>query len=141
MNVAVQTKLNPRKYGELLSRVLPRAIRTEAEYDHTAELVGRLATKGEENLTPEEEALLELLTVLIERYDDEHYAIPDAPPHAVIQMLMRDRGLRHKDMIPILGSRGTTSDVINGKRSPSKTQIKALASFFKVSPEVFLTLD
>ena len=141
MTAAVKRKLNTRKYGELLLRVLPRTIRTEAEYDRMAEAVSRLAVKGEDKLTLEEDALLELLTVLIERYDDEHYRIPDAPPHAVIQMLMQDRGLRHKDLMPILGSRGTTSDVINGKRNPSKSQIKALADFFRVSPEVFMTLD
>jgi len=49
--------------------------------------------------------------------------------------------LRHKDLMLILGSRGTTSDVINGKRNPSNSQIKALAAFFKVPPEVFVTLD
>lgn len=84
---------------------------------------------------------LERLTLLIERYDDEHYPIPDAPPHAVIQMLMADRGLRHKDLLPALGSRGATSDVINGKRPPSKTQIKALAAFFNVAPEVFASFN
>lgn len=134
-------KLNTRKYGELLSSALPRAIRTEAEYDRIAEIVTRLALKGEDHLTPEEDALLELLTVLIERYDDEHYQIPDAPPHAVIRMLMNDRGLRHKDLLPALGSRGVTSDVINGKRKPSMTQVKALAEFFKVSPEVFVSFS
>jgi HTH-type transcriptional regulator/antitoxin HigA len=141
MTAAVKRKLNTRKYGELLLTVLPRTIGTEADYDRLAEVVSRLAAKGEGKLTPEEDALLELLAVLIERYDDEHYQIPDAPPHAVIQMLMQDRGVRHKDLMPILGSRGTTSDVINGKRNPSKSQIKALAAFFKVPPEVFVTLD
>jgi len=141
MTAVVKTKLNTRKYGELLLTVLPRRIRTEAEYDRMAEVASRLAVKGEDKLTPEEDALLELLTVLIERYDGEHYQIPDAPPHTVIQMLMQDRDLRHKDLMPVLGSRGTTSDVINGKRNPSKLQIKALAAFFKVSPEVFISLD
>lgn len=141
MTVAARKRLNPQKYGELLLDVLPRAIRNESEYDRLAEIVSRLAAKGEDNLTAEEDALLELLTTLIERYDDEHYQIPEAPPHAVIKMLMEDRGLRHKDLMPVLGSRGTTSDVINGKRTPSKVQIKALATFFKVSPEVFFSLD
>ena len=134
-------KLNTRKYGELLLSALPRAIRTEAEYDRLAEIVTSLALKGEDNLTPEEDARLELLTLLIERYDDEHYRIPAALPHAVIQMLMEDRGLRQKDLAPVLGSRGATSDVINGKRKPSKTQIKALAEFFNVSPEVFVSFN
>lgn len=134
-------KLNNRKYGELLLSALPRAIRTEAEYDRIAKVTSRLALKGEDQLTPEEEALLELLTLLIEHYDEEHFQIPDAPPHAVIQMLMEDRELRQKDLVPVLGSRSLTSDVINGKRRPSKTQIKALAEFFKVSPEVFVSFD
>lgn len=141
MTVAVDTKLNTRRYGELLRKVQPRRIRTEAEYDRVAEFVSRLAVKGEHNLEPEEDALLELLTVLIEHYDEEHYQIPDAPPHTVIRMLMQDRGLRHKDLMPVLGSRGTTSDVINGKRNPSRAQIKSLAAFFKVPPEVFLSLE
>lgn len=140
MSAGVKTKkLNPQKYGDLLLSTLPQPIRTEADYDRIAETVTRLALKGEGNLTPEEDALLELLTLLIERYDDEHYQIPDAPPHAVIQMLMRDRGVHHKDLVPVLGSPGSTSDVINGKRKPSKKQVKALAEFFKVPPEVFMS--
>lgn len=131
-------KLDARKYGELLLSALPRPIRTEAEYDRIAEIVTRLALKGEADLTPEEDALLELLTVLIERYDEEYYRVPDAPPDAVIRMLMTDRGLRHKDLIPVLGSRGVTSDIINGKRKPNQAEVKALTEFFKVSSEVFL---
>lgn len=134
-------KLDARKYGELLLSILPRPIRNEAEYDRVAAIVTRLALKGENALTPEEGALLDLLTMLIERYDDENHLIPDAPPDAVIRMLMQDRGLRHKDLVPVLGSRGATSDVINGKRPPSKTQVMALAAFFKVSPEVFIFLN
>ncbi len=134
-------KLDTTKYGELLLSILPRPIRNEAEYDRVAAVATRLALKGENDLTPEEGALLDLLTVLIERYDEENYPIPNAPPDAVIRMLMQDRGLRHKDLMPVLGSRGATSDVINGKRPPSKTQVAALAAFFKVPPEVFIFLD
>ena len=90
-------------------------------------------------MTAEETRLLELLTVLVERYDQEHYQIPDAPPHDVIQMLMDERGLRHRDLMPVLGSRGVTSEVINGKRKPSKAQVKSLAEFFKLPPEVFVS--
>ena len=90
------------------------------------------------NLSPEEARLLNLLSTLIEVYEDEHYPIPDAPPHVMIQGFMQDRGLRNKDLEPILGSSGVTSEVISGKRKPSKTQIKNLAKFFRVSPEFFI---
>ena len=58
-----------------------------------------------------------------------------------IQLLMQERGLRNKDLEPALGSRGVTSEVISGKRKPGKAQIKKLAEFFGVAPEVFIALD
>ncbi|MBI4748647.1 MAG: hypothetical protein HY774_09160 [Acidobacteria bacterium] len=56
----------------------------------------------------------------------------------IIQFLMRDRQLRQRDLLPVLGSRGVTSKIINGKRSPSKAQAKALGEFFGVSPDLGL---
>jgi HTH-type transcriptional regulator/antitoxin HigA len=51
---------------------------------------------------------------------------------------MKQRGLKQADLVPVLGSRAQVSDLVNGKRGISKAQIKALAEFFNVSPEVFL---
>ena len=145
MTVATKRKPKPkidvRKYGQLLAEALPRPIETEAEYERTLEIINRLMSKPESNLTSEEDVLLELLSQLVERYEERTYPIPDAPPHAVIQFLMEDRGLQHKDLMPVLGSRGVTSEVINGKRKPSKLQVKALAEFFKLPPELFISLD
>ncbi len=141
MTVATKRKLDVRKYGQILAEALPRPIETDAEYERALEIINRLMSKPEHKLTPEEDTLLELLSQLVERYEERNYPIPDAPPHAVIQFLMEDRGLQHKDLMPVLGSRGVTSEVINGKRKPSKTQIKALAEFFKLPPEVFVSLS
>jgi HTH-type transcriptional regulator/antitoxin HigA len=111
-------------------------INDEEELERITDIVDRLAVK--KNLSPEESRLLDLLSTLIEVYEDEHHPIPDAPPHVMIQGFMQDRGLRSKDLEPILGSSGVTSEVISGKRKPSKTQIKNLAKFFQVSPEFFI---
>ncbi len=140
MTVKVK-RIDPYKYGQLLLAALPRPIQTEAENERALELINRLMSKGEDKFTKEEGVLLDLLTVLVERFEEEHYPIPVAPPHAMIQMLMEDRGLRHKDLMPMLGSRGVTSEVINGKRLPSKAQAKALSEFFKVAPELFLSYE
>jgi HTH-type transcriptional regulator/antitoxin HigA len=128
---------NRNKYAELLAQTLPTAITNEQELEQFTEIVDRLAVK--QTLSPEETRLLQLLSTLIEVYEDEHYPIPDAPPHVMIQGFMQDRGLRNKDLEPILGSSGVTSEVISGKRKPSKTQIKKLAELFKVSPELFVS--
>lgn len=134
-------RLDATKYGRLLSKALPAVITNEAEYDRVVSLMNKLAVIPEDQVTPEQERLLDLLTLLVETYDEEHYPIPDAAPHEVIQYLMQERGLRNKDLEPALGSRGVTSEVIGGKRKPSKTQIKKLAEFFNVPPAVFISLD
>jgi len=138
---AVERRLNAKKYGQLLAEVLPRPIGTEAEYERALEIINRLMSQPEDKLTAEEGVLLELLTQLVERYEERSCEIPDAPPHTVIQFLMEDRGLQHKDLMPVLGSRGVTSEVINGKRKPSKAQIKALSEFFRLPHEIFISLD
>ena len=132
-------RLNRRRYSELLSETLPSVIRDEKEYDRIIEIVDRLAVK--ERTSPEEERLLDLLSTLVEVYENEKYPIPDAPPHVMIREFMIDRGLRQADLIPVLGSRSLVSEIVNGKRKPSKVQIRSLGEFFGVSPELFLSLD
>jgi HTH-type transcriptional regulator/antitoxin HigA len=132
-------RFNRTRYGELLLETLPAVIQSEAEYDRLAAAMSKLAVKP--RLSPEEDRLLDLLSALVEAYDQKHYATPQATPAMVVQMLMQDRGLKNKDLEPVLGSSGVTSEVINGKRNPSKAQIKALAQFFQVSPELFVAIE
>ncbi|HTG16174.1 MAG TPA: helix-turn-helix domain-containing protein [Blastocatellia bacterium] len=132
-------RLNRRKYVELLAEALPTVITSEEEYSRMIAIVDRLAVRREPSV--EEERLLELLSTLIEVYENEKYPIPDAPPHVMIQQFMLDRGLRQADLVPVLGSRSLVSEVVNGKRRPSKMQVKNLGRFFGVSPELFISLD
>lgn len=132
-------RFNRARYGELLLETLSTVIQSEAEYDRLAAAMNKLAVKP--RLSPEEDRLLDLLSALVEAYDQKHYAIPQATPAMVIRMLMQDRGLKNKDLEPLLGSSGVTSEVINGKRNPSKAQVKALAQFFQVSPELFVAIE
>src|SRR5262249_110550 len=136
-NKAVKSKIDSGKYGRLLAKTLPAVIETEAENERALSEVKKLLKKGD-SLSLEEGKLLDLLTMLIEQFEEKAYPIPPAPPHSVIKMLMEDRGLRQRDLLPILGSRGVTSDVVNGRRKPSKNQAKALGEFFGVSAELFV---
>jgi len=128
------------KYGLLLMETLPSVILSEEELERLTEEVNRLITKGikQGELSPEEERLLELLSVLIESYEDEHYPIPELSPNEVLKFLIDERGLKQSDLLHVFGSSGVTSEVVNGKRSISKAQAKKLAKFFKVSIELFI---
>ena len=133
---AAAPRINRRKYANLLTEALPAAISSKAELERLTKIVDRLAVK--ERLSPEEDRLLNLLSTLIEVYEDENFPVPDAPPHVMIQGFMQERGLRNKDLQPALGSSGVTSEIISGKRKPSKAQIRSLAAFFKVPPKFFV---
>ncbi len=128
------------KYGMLLNRTLPTAISNDEDLDLMTEQIDRLMSKGIRSggLSPEEETLLELLSVLVEAYEDEHYPIPEATPHQMLRFFMDDRGVKQADLLPVFGSSGIASEVVNGKRSISKTQAKKLAEFFNVSVELFI---
>ena len=134
--VTAAPRINRQKYAGLLAEALPTTITNEAELERFTVIVDKLAVKL--RLSAEENRLLELLATLIEVYENEHHDIPDAPPHVMIQGFMQERGLRNKDLEPVLGSSGVISEVISGKRKPSKTQIKKLAAFFSAAPEFFL---
>lgn len=131
-------QFDTRKYGRLLARTRPAAIKTEEENERVLEEVSRLMAKGEERITPEESRLLELLAVLIEDFEKQHYSVPDATPHEMLRFFMEERGVRQRDLLPVFGSRGIASEVVNGKRAISKKQAKALGEYFGVSPELFL---
>jgi HTH-type transcriptional regulator/antitoxin HigA len=112
-------------------------IRTEKEYDHAIEQIEKLLKKGD-RISAEEEHLLDLLSTLVEKYEEEYYPIEPAAPHEILQHLMEARGLRQKDVVHIFGSSGRASEAINGMRPISKIQAKALAEFFHVSTDLFL---
>ncbi len=138
MTVLTSHKVDRRKYGRLLVRALPVVIESEEENERMLAEVAKLLRKGEENLSPEELALLDVISTLIEQYEEKAYPIPDAPPHRVLKTLMENRGLRQKDLMHIFRSSGTISEVLSGKRAISKSQAKALGEFFHLPADVFI---
>src|SRR3954471_16410443 len=119
-NVIAEVKeLNPTRYGRLLAKALPTVIKTEEENERMLAEIEKLMDKGE-SMTPEELALLELMSQLVEAFEEQAYPIEEGPPFRVLRHLMEANGLKQADLLPIFGSRGYTSDIVNGKRAISK---------------------
>jgi len=133
--IATAKRINARKYGELLAQVTPRVIRNDKELDTALEVVNRLMSKKR---TPEEDELFLLVSSLVEAYEDKHHAIEPLPPVELLKELMADRGLKQKDLAPIFGSQGVTSEVLNGKREINKNQAKKLAEYFYLPVALFI---
>lgn len=130
--------IDRRKYGRLLARTLPAVIETKAEYERLLSEAKRFMENDEEALTPEEARVLDLLVNLIEQYEDKRYPIGPAEPRQILLHLMEARGLTHKDVWSLFGSKGVASEVLSGKRSISKTHARKLADFFHVSADLFI---
>jgi len=135
--ITVAEKVNPQKYGRLLSKTLPTIIKTEEENDRAILIVEELLAKGGK-LSSEENALLELLGKLIADFEEKFYQPREASPQEVLIEMMNARGLKQKDLTEVFGSKSRVSEAVSGKREISKIQAKALADFFKVSAELFI---
>ena len=123
-------------YCNLLAEVAPKVIETEEEYDRILAVAERLTFA--KNRTPEERTLHKLLVTLIETYEAQHYPMDRAAPHEILQHILESSGTRQADLVGVIGSSGVVSEVVNGKRSISKAQAKALGDYFKVSPTLFI---
>jgi len=126
------------RYGHLLAKTAPMVIKTHADHQRMLAVVDKLMRKGEDKLTPEEDALLELLVDLIHDFEEERYPIPKSQPHEMLSYLLDQKGLMPKDLWAVLGSKSRVSEILSGKRSISKEQARKLATFFRVSVALFI---
>jgi len=132
------TVLDEIRYAELLKDKHPRIIRTEQENERALHEVEDLMSR--EQLRPEEAELLELLTILIEHFEGERYALDAAAPLDILRELMAAREMTQAEVSRLFPSKGIASEVLAGKRNISKAQARKLGDFFHVPAAIFLEL-
>ena len=130
--------LDAKRYGRLLARTLPAVIKSEDENNRMLAIIEDLMAKGEDNLSPEQGALLELLVDLVHDFEEKHYPLPSSPPHQMVAFLLEQRGLKPSALWPVLGSKARVSEILSGKRAISKDQAKKLAAFFHLGVDLFI---
>jgi HTH-type transcriptional regulator / antitoxin HigA len=136
VNGKMTNTFNQAVYSNLLAEIAPKVIETEEEYQRALRLAEQLTFAKTKTL--EERALYKLLVTLIETYETENYPMDKSTPHEILQHVMEASGTRQTPTVGIIGSSGIVSEVVNGKRSISKAQAKALGDYFKVSPSLFI---
>ena len=87
--------------------------------------------------TPESDRL-EVLALLVERYEQEHFPIPAPDPIDFLQYVMESRGLTRKDLEPFIGSRARVAEVLNRVRPLSLEMIRNLAEGLKIPADVLV---
>ena len=81
---------------------------------------------------------LEVLMLLVEKYEDEHYAIPASDPIEAIKFLMEQNSLSRKDLEPYIGTSGRVSEVLSRKRTLTLAMIKKLHEGLKIPYECLI---
>lgn len=102
-----------------------RPIRNTAEYKAMLAEVSALVDLDPERGTPEGDRL-EVLSLLIEAYEDEHHPMRAPSPVAAIRLHMDNTGMTAADLIPYLGSRSRVSEILNGKRPLTMVMVRRL---------------
>jgi HTH-type transcriptional regulator/antitoxin HigA len=113
-----------------------KVIKSSTQYKQYCNLLEELVCNSEKNEQMQEE--IELLTLLIEKWDEQHNSFEEADPIELLTSLMAQQGLKAKDLVEILGvSKGLVSDILNYKKGLSKDIIRNLSVYFKLSQEAF----
>ena len=112
-----------------------KPIRNERELDRALERIEELwgakpgTARGDE---------LDVLMLLVEKYEEEHFPIPASDPVEAIKFLMEQNGMTRKDLERYIGARGRVSEVLNGKRSLTLPMIKRLHEGLKIPYECLI---
>jgi HTH-type transcriptional regulator/antitoxin HigA len=81
---------------------------------------------------------LELLLVLVKDYEDKHIVMPELDPIDAIKLKMEERGLRAKDLEPIIGTRGHVSSILSGRRELTLKMAQKLKDYLQLPSDVFM---
>ncbi len=109
-------------------------IKTVEQYFRYCKILEELVFQDKDDLDDE----IELLSLLIEKWDAEYNTFKNLDPIELIKALLDENNLKPKDLVKILGlSKGTVSKILNYHKGLSKESIRKLSRYFKLSQEAF----
>ena len=122
-------------YIEMLTTFPPRPIKSSIECDEVQAVIDKLL--DQKQLSEEQRDYLNLLGLLIEDYEAKVFPISDIYGVELLKVLIADRSLKQKDLVPIFKTESIVSAVLSGQRNLTVEHIENLARFFHLSPAVF----
>ena len=136
MSALATVPFDDKRYAKLLAKHRPKVPENDAENNRLTNIMLELDEK--DSLSPEEVALFESITLMVQHYEHNHYPVEKLPPAEALRAVMEDRSMKHKDVAEIIGNKGLTSEILNGNRDISKTVARKLSDRLGVSIELFL---
>lgn len=111
-----------------------RALRTEADYEWALREVETYFDNPPEPRT-EDADRFDVISALIEKYEDSQYDIPSADPIDVLHFAIETMGRSQADLARIIGSRPRASEILNRKRRLTLDMIRAISAEWKLPIE------
>jgi HTH-type transcriptional regulator/antitoxin HigA len=113
-----------------------KVIKTKKQYYEYCNILEEMVSS--KTKSKEQKDIIELLILLIEKWDEDHNTFTNADPIELLRFLMEENKLRSVDVAILLGiSKSLFSDIMNYRRGLSKDIIRKLSERFKVSQELF----
>lgn len=113
-----------------------KIIKTAAQYKRYCDILEKLVESGKKTRAVRDE--IELLQLLIEKYDEAHNSFHELDPVELLKGLMKEHKLKAVDLSGLLHvSEGLVSDMLNYKKGLSKETIRILSERFKLKQEAF----
>ena len=122
--------------AKMISKGAPRVIHNDEELEAYTNALFQLTAL--ENPSRTEAEAIELLTLLIERYEETHYPIPAADAVSVVRFLLEHQNLTQRDLIPQFGSESAISMFLARQRKLTLDQVRKLSARFKLPADVFV---
>ena len=126
---------------ELIDKPKLKILESNAEYEQALEYVKYLIDEGFALPGTEEENTLEVLSVLIENYEEEKgfkLEVLKSDPIDWLNYFLEENGLQQKDLISALGPASRVSEILNKKRPLSLRQIKNLRDEFNIPVQLLI---
>ncbi|KVE26453.1 transcriptional regulator [Burkholderia singularis] len=112
-------------------------IRTDADYKAALAAVSALVDADPAPGTPEGDQL-DILSILVERYEAEHFPLDAPSPVEAIKFRMEQAGLSAPDMQPYIGNTNRVYEVLTGKRALSLAMIRRLHAGLHIPAEILI---
>lgn len=119
-----------------MSALQYKIIKTDTQYKKYCDILEALVDNGKSTKAVQDE--IDLISLLIEKYDEEHNSFDDLDPIQLLKGLMKEHKMKAVDLSNLLNvSEGLVSDILNYKKGLSKETIRILADKFKLGQEAF----
>jgi HTH-type transcriptional regulator/antitoxin HigA len=123
--------------AKMMAKGAPHVIHNDEELEAYTNALFRLTAL--ENPSRAEQEAIELLTLLIERYEETSYPIPKGDAVSVVRFLLEHQDLTQRDLVPEFGSESAVSMFLAGQRKLTLEQLRKLSKRFKLPVGVFVS--